>query len=87
MKLMKKSEIKEVVDKHWTSLYVENFLGSKHRHYLKAKTEKGVIDIGRVPYSIYRWFNLIPMDQQPGYINVSWFKFQNALKKVEPLKS
>jgi hypothetical protein len=74
--MLKKLQVQKFVDEYKGSLYVEKFLQSKPYQYLKVLTTKGPVNLGAVPKSIYRWFELEPMTQQPGYINVIWFKFK-----------
>ena len=80
MRVLTKKEITEEVERSAASLMIETYCGARPARYLKimvlvCQQPPRTETIGRVPKSIYNWFNIVPMIAQPGFINVKWEKF------------
>lgn len=77
--MLRKKDIKDYVDAHKESLFVEKFLQSRPYQALRILTKRNGIlreeTLGLVPKHIYKWHKLVLMDNQPGFINVVRFKF------------
>lgn len=74
-KIIYKAAITNYIEKYEGSLYIETYHASKSTHYLKVNTINGPQTLGRVSKAIFTWFNLEQTEEQPAFINVSWFKF------------
>lgn len=74
-KILTKEQITNYKSKYEGSLYIETYHASKPYHYLKVHTTGGGMTLGRVSAKIFSWFELVMMNEQPPYINVSWKKF------------
>lgn len=89
--MMNKKRLQELREKYPDSLFVEviqmsvNLIASNDNpleyrkgslYYLCANTPSGIKRIGRVSRNIFKWYSLVKMDSQPGFINNSWWKFE-----------
>jgi hypothetical protein len=77
--VLKRSTVEDLVSKDRKSLRVEVYDGSPHLQILL--NDKGNVyfkTLGRVRKDIFKRLDLVPMDSQPGYVNVSWYKFKEV---------
>lgn len=56
--------------------FLEVFNEYKGSIYLKLMTSKEPRTIGRLPKSVFKWFELEKTQQQTGYVNMVWYKFK-----------
>ena len=76
MRMLRKAEIQEFVEKYRPYLYVEQYHASKPTRYLKIKvdTPDGSKTLGRVPKNIFTWYDL--EFHSTMFINVSQYTFK-----------
>lgn len=75
-KIIPKSTVDKHVQKWRDSLYVEITHQSSPGYHLMLHTDNGEKVLGRVSKKIFKWYELEKMEQQPGYVNLSWHKFK-----------
>lgn len=56
--------------------FLEVFNEYRGSIYLKLMTSKGPRTIGRLPKSVFKWFEFEKTIEQPGFINMTWYKFK-----------
>lgn len=83
-KILAKDTVTEFCEKYRTSIRVEVYDGSPHLQvYQTNKAGKSeYVTIGRIRKSLYKTLDLELMIAQPGFVNVSWYKFK--VKSVKP---
>jgi hypothetical protein len=75
-RLLRKTEIEQYVSDIADRLIVESWSQSRPVHYLKEISSGKPTTIGRVPQSIFKWFELVECYEQPVGINVCWRRFK-----------
>jgi len=80
-KILNKKAIDDYVAMYKDSLRVETTRQSKPGYHLEIKTHEGFKILGRVPKNIFKWYDLVLMDKQSGFINIIWHKFKSKQLK------
>lgn len=85
--MMSVARMNELIEKYKPALRVEIIHQSSPGYHLEINiTGKGFKTLGRVPKSIFRKYELVLMDNQAGYMNISWYKFKiedNGMDKTK----
>lgn len=76
--MLKMAEINDLILKYRKSLRIEVWKASKPKFFLEIRQPSGMKTLGRIPKSVFKRPDVMPMDAQPGFINVAWYKFSQT---------